>query len=143
MRWKSLVYRSHLRRRACRCEASIGCRPTTGRKHAAPRTHRLLNSSKALVTQNAVAHIEVLSEEMHAPAKAFWKNRNPATEGPMRSLLTMETMCFHYLHGAGQPERVSRDSWALDQVLFDRPGNAEIEPDLLYDCRNDRPRSTE
>src|SRR5215475_753070 len=36
MRWKSLVYRSHLRRRACRREASIGCRPTTARKHAAP-----------------------------------------------------------------------------------------------------------
>ena len=36
MRWKSLVYRSHLRRRACRREASIGCRPTTARNHAAP-----------------------------------------------------------------------------------------------------------
>jgi len=36
MRWKSLVCRSHLRRRACRREASIGCRPTTARKHAAP-----------------------------------------------------------------------------------------------------------
>jgi hypothetical protein len=32
MRRKSLVYRSHLRRRACRREASIGCRPTTARK---------------------------------------------------------------------------------------------------------------
>src|SRR5215831_15964464 len=36
MRWKSLDYRSHLRRRACRREASIGRRPITARKHAAP-----------------------------------------------------------------------------------------------------------
>src|SRR3546814_5736116 len=36
MRWKSVLYRSHLRRRACRREASIGCRPTTAREHAAP-----------------------------------------------------------------------------------------------------------
>jgi hypothetical protein len=63
----------------------------------------------------------VLSEEMHAPGNAFWKHRNPATEGPMRSLLTIETTCFHHRHGAGQPERVSAESWTLDQVLFDAP----------------------
>jgi hypothetical protein len=34
-RW-NLPAASHLRRRACRREASIGCRPTTARKHAAP-----------------------------------------------------------------------------------------------------------
>ena len=58
---------------------------------------------------------------MHAPGNAFWKHRNPATEGPMRSLLTIETTCFHHRHGAGQPERVSAESWTLDQVLFDAP----------------------
>ena len=35
------------------------------------------------------------------------------------------------------------DSWALDQVLFDRPGDAEIQFDLLHDYRNNSRRSTE
>lgn len=102
-------------------QSDLGCRPTTGRKHAGPGAHRLPSSYEAVVTQNVVAHIEVLSKEMHPPARAFWKNRNPATEELMRGLLTIETTCFHHRHGAGQPERVSAESWTLDQVLLDAP----------------------
>lgn len=98
---------------------------------------------QALIVQNAVAHIEGLSEEMHAPAKAFWEDRSPTTEEPMRGFLTAETTRFQYLHGASQPERVSPDSWMLDQALLDRPGNAEIQLELLYDYRNNPPRYPE
>ena len=92
----------------CR-EASIGCRPTTARKHAPPDSSAPLNSYEALIIQNMMAHIECPSEEMHAPGKAL--------EGPQSGNrrahaqpVTMETTCFHYLHGVSQPERVSTDT---------------------------------
>lgn len=94
---------------------------------------------EALIIQNAVAHAEGLSEGFDS-ARAFWKDRNPQTEKPMRDLLTIGMTKFQYLHGADRPERVSPDSWMLDQALLDRPGNAEIQLALLYDYRSNPPR---
>jgi pimeloyl-ACP methyl ester carboxylesterase len=93
----------------------------------------------ALIVQNAVAHAEGLSDAL-APARQFWANRNAETEKPMRGLLTLETTKFQYLHGAARPERVSPDSWTLDQALLERAGNAEIQLALLYDYRNNLSR---
>jgi pimeloyl-ACP methyl ester carboxylesterase len=94
---------------------------------------------EALIVQNAVAHAEGLSDAI-APARRFWANRNAETEKAMRELFTLETTKFQYLHGAARPERVSPDSWTLDQALLDRPGNTEIQLALLYDYRNNLAR---
>jgi pimeloyl-ACP methyl ester carboxylesterase len=94
---------------------------------------------EALIAQNAVAHSEGLSDAL-APARRFWAERNAETEKPMRDLLKLETTKFQYLHGAARPERVSPDSWTLDQALLDRPGNAEIQLALLYDYRHNLAR---
>ena len=94
---------------------------------------------QALIVQNAVAHAEGLSDAL-APARRFWANRNAETEKAMRELFTLETTRFQYLHGAARPERVSPDSWTLDQALLERPGNAEIQLALLYDYRNNLAR---
>jgi pimeloyl-ACP methyl ester carboxylesterase len=87
---------------------------------------------QALIIQNAVAHSEGLSHAM-APARRFWRERNAETEKPMRELLTLQSTKFQYLHGARDPRRVSPDSWTLDQALLDRPGNAAIQLELLFD----------
>jgi pimeloyl-ACP methyl ester carboxylesterase len=93
---------------------------------------------QALIVQNAVAHEAGLSEGF-APARAYWAKRSPETEKPMRALLTLETTRFQYMHGASQPERLNPDSWVLHQALLERPGNAEIQLELLYDYRNNPP----
>lgn len=89
----------------------------------------------ALLVQNAVAHEEGLSDGF-APARAYWADRNPETEAAMRTLLTPETTRFQYLHGARDPNRISPDSWTHAQAILDRPGNAEIQLELLYDYRS-------
>jgi pimeloyl-ACP methyl ester carboxylesterase len=94
---------------------------------------------QALIVQNAVAHAEGLSEGF-AAARRFWADRNPQTEKEMRGLLTLETTKFQYLHGAARPERISPDSWTLDQALLDRPGNAEVQLALLYDYQHNLTR---
>jgi pimeloyl-ACP methyl ester carboxylesterase len=94
---------------------------------------------EALIVQNAVAHVEGLSPEGFAPARAFWADRNTETEAAMRGILTLDATKFQYLHGAQHPERISPDAWTFDQALLDRPGNAEIQLALLYDYRNNPP----
>ena len=94
---------------------------------------------EALIVQNAVAHEEGLSPEGFTPARAYWARRNAETEAPMRQILTLETTKFQYMHGAGDPAKISPDSWTFDQALLDRPGNAEIQLALLYDYRNNPP----
>jgi pimeloyl-ACP methyl ester carboxylesterase len=94
---------------------------------------------EALIVQNAVAHEEGLSREGFAPARVFWANRNAETEAPMRDYLRLDATKFQYLHGAGDPARVSPDAWTFDQALLDRPGNAEVQLALLYDYKNNPP----
>lgn len=94
---------------------------------------------QALIVQNAVAHVEGLSDGF-VPARAYCANRSAETEKPMRELLLLATTRFQYLHGASRPERINPDAWILHQTLLDRPGNADIQLALLYEYRNNPPQ---
>ena len=43
----------------------------------------------------------------------FWKERTPATEAPLRGLLTLEGVKMQYLTGVRYPERVSPAAWMV------------------------------
>ena len=86
---------------------------------------------EAIIVQNGNAYVEGISEAFE-PLKPFWANRNPETEKPVRSLLTIDTTRFQYTHGAKDASRVSPDSWTFDQHFLDRPGNDAIQMDLFY-----------
>jgi pimeloyl-ACP methyl ester carboxylesterase len=97
---------------------------------------------RAIVVQNAVAHLDGVSENL-APLMAYWQDRGPANETAVRVFLTRETTLFQYTHGAGNPERISPDAYTLDQALLDRPGNDAIQLELLYDYRSNPARFAE
>src|SRR2546421_183871 len=63
----------------------------------------------------------------------YWKERNAETEKKVRSLLTIDTTRFQYTQGARNPENVNPDSYTFDQMILDRPGNAEIQLALFHD----------
>jgi len=94
---------------------------------------------RAIVVQNAVAHLDGVSEAL-APLMAYWQDRGPANEAAVRGWLTRETTVFQYTHGAGRPERISPDAYTLDQALLDRPGNDAIQLELFYDYRTNPER---
>jgi len=108
---------------------------------------------QGIVVQNGNAYAEGIGRAFD-PMKPFWANRNSETEKPVRNLLTKETTIFQYTHGVADPDRISPDSYTVDQFFLDRPGNAAIQLDLLhnyqsnvalYDCwheyfRNRQPR---
>jgi pimeloyl-ACP methyl ester carboxylesterase len=68
--------------------------------------------------------------------KPFWANRNAETEKPVRNLLTKEMTMFQYTNGIEEPERINPDSYTVDQFFLDRPGNAAIQLNLLYNYQS-------
>ena len=90
---------------------------------------------QSIVVQNGNAYVEGIGGAFD-PLKPFWANRNPETEKPVRDLLTKETTIFQYTHGVSDPERISPDSYTVDQFFLDRPGNASVQLDLLYNYQS-------
>jgi pimeloyl-ACP methyl ester carboxylesterase len=90
---------------------------------------------QAIVVQNGNAYKEGIGGSFD-PMKPFWANRNPETEKPVRDLLTNKMTMFQYTHGVENGERISPDAYTMDQFLLDRPGNAEIQLNLLYNYQS-------
>jgi pimeloyl-ACP methyl ester carboxylesterase len=90
---------------------------------------------QAIVVQNGNAYAEGIGGAFD-PMKPFWVNRNSETEKPVRALLTKDTTLFQYTHGVADPARISPDSYTVDQFFLDRPGNAAIQLDLLYNYQS-------
>ena len=90
---------------------------------------------EGIVVQNGNAYTEGIGEAFN-PMKPFWKERTPASEAPVRNLLTKETTTFQYTHGVKDPSLISPDSYTVDQFFLDRPGNDAIQLDLLYNYQS-------
>jgi pimeloyl-ACP methyl ester carboxylesterase len=90
---------------------------------------------QALIIQNANAYEQGLGPAIE-DGKRFWANRNAETESAMRKILTLEGTKLQYLDGVENAEKISPDAYNSDQYFLDRPGNKDIQLDLLYDYRN-------
>jgi pimeloyl-ACP methyl ester carboxylesterase len=97
-----------------------------------------------LVVQNANAYEEGLPDSFWAPARALWKDPSSANFEKIRAAaMSEEALQWNYTHGVKDPQRVSPDSWMLQQALLDRPGNKDIMLALLYDYRSNLPLYTQ
>ncbi|MDO3412600.1 alpha/beta hydrolase [Saccharibacillus sp. CPCC 101409] len=95
---------------------------------------------QAIISQNGNAYEEGL-EPSWAPVRALWED--PDSESNRAGILDMLTPDFtkyQYVDGTRNPQVVSPDSWNMDQIALDRPGNAEIQLALFYDYRNNLKR---
>ena len=96
-------------------------------------------SIQKIVVQNGNAYVIGIGGAFD-PMKPFWANRTPETEVPVRALLTLETTKFQYLHGAKDPLKISPDTYTFDQALLDRPGNNDIQLNLLHNYQSNPPK---
>ena len=85
--------------------------------------------------QNGNAYVEGVGAAFD-PMKPFWANRNPETERPVRDLLKKETTIFQYTHGTKDLSRINPDSYTVDQLFLDRPGNDTIQLNLLHNYQS-------
>lgn len=87
-----------------------------------------------LIVQNGNAYEEGL-EEFWDPLKAYWADRSEERRRELTKLVSPEITKFQYVDGVSDVSRIAPDNWIQDQALLDRPGNADIQLDLLYDYR--------
>jgi pimeloyl-ACP methyl ester carboxylesterase len=90
---------------------------------------------QAIISQNGNAYDDGLSSFWAENLKPFWENRDAASEAKIRQMLSLDVTKYQYLAGARNPEHISPDGYTLDQLLLDRPGNADIQVELFYDYR--------
>lgn len=87
---------------------------------------------QALLVQNGNAYEEGLSP-FWDNMKQYWKQ--PEKESNInfiKSLLTPQGTKSQYTGGVRNVDAISPDSWTMDQVGLDRPGNADIQLQLFY-----------
>ncbi|MFF4402600.1 alpha/beta fold hydrolase [Streptomyces sp. NPDC001480] len=87
----------------------------------------------AIVTQNGNAYEEGLGKEAWAPVLALIEERTPETEAPVREISGPDGIRWQYLHGVPDPSAVSPDAYEHDTALMARPGQPDIQLDLISD----------
>ena len=85
----------------------------------------------AIVSQNGNAYEEGLSGGWD-PIRAYWRDPSPANRDALRAFLKPETTTFQYTHGVKDISFINPDSYTMDQLFLDRPGNDVIQLNLLH-----------
>lgn len=85
-----------------------------------------------LIIQNGNAYEDGLREAWD-PIKAYWKEGTEERRNALSFLVSLPSTKFLYTDGVRDLTRISPDNWVHDQALLDRPGNRDIQLDLLYD----------
>ncbi len=86
-----------------------------------------------LIVQNGNAYEEGLREFWN-PMKKYWAAPTPEN---FKGLFLSDPGAakWQYTNGVADSTLLDPSTWLLDQVGLDRPGNAEIQLDMLYDYR--------
>jgi pimeloyl-ACP methyl ester carboxylesterase len=87
------------------------------------------------ISQNGNAYSEGLSENW-GPIQTYWREPSAKNRDRLRSFLTLEATQWQYSHGVADPELIAPESYFLDATLLARPGNDEIQLDLLLDYQS-------
>ena len=94
---------------------------------------------QAVITQNGNAYEEGFVPEFWAPVWAYAADPNAENEAAIRGALELETIRWQYLTGVPEPDLVDPDTWTLDHVEVQRPGNDAIQLALFRDYATNPP----
>ena len=100
----------------------------TGFRLALARPERVM----AIISQNGNAYEEGLSKEW-GPVQRYWREPTAANREALRAMQTPEATKWQYVHGVADESLVAPESYTLDSALMARPGNDEIQLDLIGD----------
>ena len=91
-----------------------------------------------LIVQNGNAYEEGLLA-FWDPIKKYWNDATPENRAALTFMVSPETTKWQYQNGVGELTHLDPTTWTLDQALLDRPGNGEIQLDMLYDYGSNVP----
>jgi pimeloyl-ACP methyl ester carboxylesterase len=93
---------------------------------------------KGLVVQNGNAYDEGLLK-FWDPIKKYWADASAENRDALKFLVTADATKWQYQNGVSDVTHLDPTTWTLDQALMDRPGNGDIQLDMLYDYRTNVP----
>ncbi|CUK19563.1 Haloalkane dehalogenase [Achromobacter xylosoxidans] len=86
----------------------------------------------AIISQNGNAYEEGLGAGW-APIQKYWKDPSQANRDALREFATPASIRWQYLEGVPDQTLVAPEAIALEGHLVSRPGNADVQLDLLLD----------
>lgn len=86
----------------------------------------------AIVSQNGNAYEEGLGKGW-APIQQYWREPTRANREALHDFPTPSSIKWQYLEGVRDESLVAPDAIALESMLVSRPGNAEVQLDLVLD----------
>ncbi|SEO47969.1 Pimeloyl-ACP methyl ester carboxylesterase [Mucilaginibacter gossypiicola] len=87
-----------------------------------------------IVSQNGNAYEEGLSTGWN-PIQKYWQDSSKENRDALRDFVKEKMTKFQYFEGVSDPSLIAPESYTLDQQTLDRPGNVEIQLDLMLDYR--------
>lgn len=89
-----------------------------------------------IVSQNGNAYLDGLGDAW-APIRAYWNDPTEQNRQVIHdAILHLEGTKWQYVHGVEDPSQVAPESYTLDALLLERPGNKAIQLDLFLDYAN-------
>lgn len=89
----------------------------------------------SIVSQNGNAYEEGLSEAWK-PVVQYWEGPTSQNRDQLRFLLTPDTTKWQYMHGEPDTNLIAPEAYTLDSALLGRPGNVDIQLDLILDYQS-------
>lgn len=86
----------------------------------------------AIVSQNGNAYEEGLAKGWD-DIKRYWQSPTAENRAALRDFPTAASVKWQYLEGVSDPSRVAPDGYTLEGLHVSRPGNADIQLDLILD----------
>ncbi len=110
--------------------------------YGAPTGYRLAlrhpERVQALIVQNGNAYDEGLLA-FWDPIKKYWNDATPENRAGLYFVVEAKATRWQYENGVNDLTLLDPTTWALDQIGLDRPGNRDIQMDLMYDYRTNVP----
>lgn len=88
----------------------------------------------AIISQNGNAYVEGLSAGWN-PIRRYWENPTKANRDSLNDFVSKEATWYQYHEGVSDPSVIAPESYTMDQYFLDRPGNIDIQLDLVLNYR--------
>ena len=89
-----------------------------------------------IISQDGNAYEQGLLDWSHGLVKAYWDHNTPENRSAVRKFFTLEGTNFQYREGVTDQSLITPEAITLDQSLMDRPGNIDMQLDLILDYKN-------
>jgi pimeloyl-ACP methyl ester carboxylesterase len=91
-----------------------------------------------IIVQNGNAYEEGLLK-FWDPIKKYWNDISPENRAALAFLAAPDATKWQYQNGVSDTSLLDPTTWTLDQALMDRPGNGDIQLDMLLDYASNVP----